>query len=126
MPTFALRSVPATKPVAGLIAHGPQVALLARKFADRTGLMVVMGDDWLAAIVNDADASLPWLAEPPTYLYEVTPGLLCQTGLAPDIPAPLLPALATRLGPSALTDGPRHWDFTAARPLATADLRSLL
>ena len=128
MPVFALRPADPTEPVAGLIAQGPQVNALSAKLSGRTGLMLVRGDDWLAAFSFQNEVSLPWLAEPPTYLYAVAPGLLCQSGFEPDLPAPLVPALVQNLaarGAVAITQGPQLWDFGAATPVEHCNLRSL-
>lgn len=128
MPVFALRPAAPTMPVAGLIAHGAQVEMLGHKLAGRDGLMLVMGDDWLAAYSFQTDVNLPWLPDQPTYLHALAPGLLCQSGFEPDLPAPLLPALAKHLtsqGTVAITDGPQLWDFSAATPLEHCNLRAL-
>lgn len=128
MPAFALRSAPPTQPVVGLIARGPQVGVLCEKLVGRSGLMVVMGDGWLAAFSEKAEANLPWMPEPPTYLYQFAPKLLCQVGLEPDVPKPLIPSLVKRLaseGLVALTEGPTLWDFSAARPLASTNLEAI-
>lgn len=129
MPDFALRAVPATMPVVGLIATGAQVSALSGKLAGRTRLMLVAGDDWLAAFSSGEEVSLPWLPDRPIYLYALASVLLCQTGFEPDLPAPLLPALAGRLastGTVALTEGPTLWDFSAARPAERCNLRALV
>ncbi len=128
MPAFALRPAYPTKDVAGLIAHGAQMPVLCGKLVGRKGLMLVMGDAWLAAFSFQADVGLPWLPEPPIYLYAVAPGLLCQSGYEPDMPAPLMPALVetlTRHGTVAITEGPKLWNFSAARPLEECNLQAL-
>ncbi|MHA3916401.1 hypothetical protein [Halovulum sp. GXIMD14793] len=128
MPAFALRSAPPTQPVVGLIAHGPQVGVLCEKLVGRSGLMVVMGESWLAAFSEKAEANLPWMPEPPTYLYQLAPKLLCQVGLEPDVPKPLIPSLVKHLaseGLVALTEGPTLWDFSAVRPLTTTNLEAI-
>ncbi len=128
MPTFALRPAAPTMPVAGLIAREDQVPALSARLAGRSDLMLAMGDDWLAAFSFHTDVNLPWLPDRPLYLYAVAPGLLCQSGLEPDLPAPLLPALVRELaskGAVAITDGPILWDLSAAIPVKNCNLQAL-
>ena len=128
MPKFALRPAPLTKPVVGLIALGAQVSTLCTKLADREALMTVMGDDWLAAFSFQSDVQLPWMPERPIYLYCLAPNLLCQCGYEPDLPMPVLPALVKKLtqqGTTAITQGPKFWDFSAASPIENSNIMAL-
>lgn len=128
MPAFDLRPAPATKPVTGLIAFGDQVAELCNKLSNRSGLMAAKGEDWLAVFSNHPEANLPWLPKPPVYLYSLAPGLMCETGFEPDIPAPLFPALIQKLAPkgtAAITVGPKLWNLSAATPVSASNLGAL-
>jgi len=128
MPSLHLRPVTSEQPVAGLIARGgAQVQALSSKLQGRRDLMLVTGDDWAAAFSFQAPVSLPWMPDKPVYLYALAPGVLCQSGVAPEVPAPLLPSLVERLaakGAVALTDGPMLWDFSAAIPVERCNVRA--
>jgi hypothetical protein len=127
MPAFTLRPASTTMPVVGLIAHRPQVPALCAKLTGRAKLMLVTGDDWLAAFSFQTEVQLPWLQDQPTYLYALAPGLLCQSGYEPDLPAPVLPALIQKFahqGTFAITQGPKIWDFSAATPIEDCNLRA--
>lgn len=128
MPTFALRPIFSPQPVAGLIAREGQVQTLSARLAGRGDLMLAMGDGWLAAYSFHTEVNLPWLPDRPLYLYALAPGLLCQVGLEPNLPAPHLPALVRKLAPKgdvAITDGPMLWDLSAAIPVEDCNLRAL-
>ena len=133
MPAFALNPGGSVMPVAGLIARGAQVSILSAKLRGRKGLMLVQGDTWLAAFSLQGECDLPWLPDPPIYLYALAPGTFCQSGFEPDIPAPVLPSLIktlTSYGTVALTSGPEQktslWDFNAALPIDRCNVGALV
>lgn len=120
--------------VVGLLARGVQVGALRDRVESRRdaygGLMATGGRGWLALYGTGASVRLPWSGQPPTYLYRLVPGLLCEVGLAPGLPAHLWSAMAQRLNPSpeavgALVAGPQFYDLSAAAPVQNANLGSV-
>lgn len=132
---FDMVAEPTETSVAGLIATGHERAELHQKLSTRAnhyaGLMLAIGDSWTAVTTGSEEAPLPWLSQPPMFLYPLGPGGFCQMGYRPNVPSNLHASLIAKLrrqfaakGAIALT-ADQLFDFSESRQLSDVDLRGL-
>lgn len=98
MQSFAMRPTSTDMQPSGLIVQGAQCELLIEKLKARqahyAALHLSRGDGWLALFAKgNRTPELPWISPPLLYLHQLSETLLCQTGMAPDLPPHLLPNL---------------------------------
>lgn len=102
MQAFSLEPATTEDPVRGMIVQGVARLHLHNKLmarADHYGrLAVAKGDDWTAVLISeDTDIALPWLPNPPMFLYALAPTVYCQMQYRPNVPQQFWPSLIAKL-----------------------------